>query len=370
MARPVRLYRNKSTGVADPLLWRIASTHKHLTLYRNFTVGFSGTWDMSPFAEFTCTPAPLGEEVKLTPRQKCTVQDAVRILLPIVRQYIADTWQPDKFHFIFHSSGYDSRVISGCIKSLYQECGPRWLGDVVFATNKWEAKPFKQIMEAQGWNVSQQYIHNEDMLEGVYFNHSLNIDRAYQELNAPCPIPSNLWWYIPVGYTALHPNIDLQSMQSYSGYWANETHETFLQSDREWYTRCGYWYSYNVMASLPMAIPDTHFVFSHLLYQQALAGLQVTTTSDAKELRKALADLASPEASHIPNLGLSDRHHLISEPSRANVLEQYRRAWYNQHVQSTFWCPTSSEFSPQWGDWSMASLCEYLIKNGVTIDVV
>lgn len=368
--RPLRLYHDPITGLVDPWLWRICLSKSVLTLSHSFSVGFDGTWKGSPFAEFDCIAASRPQaDVLPVQRQPYSVPDAAAHLLPIIRRRISNTWQPQKFHFIYHSSGYDSRVISATIRSLYEERGGEWLGQVVFATNKWEADSFCEIMSRQGWKPEQYYVYDADVADDLYFLHSINLDRAYADLNAPCPIPANLWTYIPRGYARAHvlPPDDL--CQAYTGYWSNETHETFLQSDREWYTRWGYWYSFNVMATLPMHFSDIVLVFPDLDYQRALVGMSVATTGDAKELRKALADLACPEAADIPNLGRNDRHHPIANSIREVMAAQYRSTWYGKNVRTDFIAPTSSEFSPEWGKWSLASLCEFLHREGKEVRV-
>ena len=368
--RPLRLYHDNSTNLVDPLLWRIALTHSSLTISPAFSVGFDGTWQGSPFYEFDCVAASRPQlDILPVVRRSYSVPDAAARLLPIIRQRIIDTWQPSKFHFIYHSSGYDSRVISSIIRSLYLERGDDWLGKVVFATNKWEATPFREIMLREGWTPDQYYIHDEAISDDLYFLHSINLDHAYRDLNAPCPIPANLWYYLPLGYAHDHFLPPEDCCQAYTGYWSNETHETFLMSDREWYTRWGYWYSFNVMATLPMYFFDLVLVFPDLPYQKALVEMSVATTGDAKELRKALADLACPECADVPNLGYNDRHHPIANSIRDVMVAQYHDTWYGKHVCREFIAPTTSEFSPEWGKWSLASLCEFLRSQGREIKI-
>ena len=369
IVRPTRLYQDRDTGATDPLLWRLALTRPSLTISRAFSVGFEGTWKDSPFAEFTCVPAPCPQVDRL-PRERRTVSpaEAAEILLPVIRQQFADTWQPDKFHYVYHSSGYDSRVLSGCIRSLYHQWGYGWLGELVFACNKWEAIGFREIMGRQGWKPEQFYVHNVGVEEAAYFAPHIRLEHCYETLNSPCPIPANLWNYLPRAFDSEWGLPLGTRCQGYSGYWANEVTESFLTSETEWCSRWNRWYSYNVMASLPMYFDDMVFPFLSPEYQWAVAGLYVPG-ADAGAVRKALADLACPDCADIPNMALSDRHHPIAAATRERMVREYQATWYGQHVQPYFVVPATSEFSPDWGKWSLASLCDFLRAQGVTIKV-
>lgn len=369
--RPLRLYHDPTTGLTDPLLWRIALTKRTLVISPKFSVGFDGTWKGSPFSEFTCIPASRPTpDIPPLDRKPYTIPEAAAHLLPILRERIAAVWQPEKIHFIYHSSGYDSRVISGLIRSLYQERGDDWLGTTFFITNKWENLAFIEIMARQGWAKEQWYVYGAKIADSLYFLSSIDPHTTYFTLNAPCPIPANLWYYIPCGFQTDNGTIpDLDACQGFSGYWSNETHETFLTNDREWYTRWGYWYSFNVMASLPMFFPHMEFIYPTPEYQTALSQMIVQGVGDYKALRRAMADLACPNCADIPNGMQSDRHHPIDDSIRHRMTDQYRQTWYGKHVCKDFTAPTNSEFSPEWGKWSLASLCEFLLDQGRTINI-
>ena len=41
-------------------------------------------------------------------------------------------WDPDKFHLLFHSSGYDSRIFSSILMKLREKHGEGWIGKILF----------------------------------------------------------------------------------------------------------------------------------------------------------------------------------------------------------------------------------------------
>ena len=56
--KPTRLYTD-AEGRSDPLLWRLALEQPRLTVKRDFSVTFDGTWMPSPIAEIGNRPLPL-----------------------------------------------------------------------------------------------------------------------------------------------------------------------------------------------------------------------------------------------------------------------------------------------------------------------
>jgi len=51
--------------------------------------------------------------------------------IDLFRQSIYENWDPSKMHIILHSSGFDSRILSGILLRLYNELGDSWMGKSV-----------------------------------------------------------------------------------------------------------------------------------------------------------------------------------------------------------------------------------------------
>ena len=77
-----------------------------------------------------------------------------RAYLEAFEQVIDTSWDSTKFNLIYHSSGYDSRLISHFIHRKY-ESDP---GHVLFVCWGSECEAFKHIMEHEGWDESQYVV--------------------------------------------------------------------------------------------------------------------------------------------------------------------------------------------------------------------
>lgn len=77
-----------------------------------------------------------------------------------LKDYIVSRWDSNAKHLMFHSSGYDSRIISGILAELREERGKDWIGDIHFRCHQPEGDMFIQIMKKQGWADSQYSNYN------------------------------------------------------------------------------------------------------------------------------------------------------------------------------------------------------------------
>lgn len=372
--RPLRLYCNQD-GVTSPYLYAVAP--KRLTLHRDFNCGSTGVWQGSPFQEIEVVSPAVEPEVAALCQVYPTIfttnpNDIGQALLPIIRQVIESEWRADKYHIIFGSSGNDTRIISGILRNLHEEKGMDWIGRILFVSTKWERESFKRLLMVQGWSVNQFLVYNENVPDEEYFAESLNLETAWQELNAPCPIPANLWWYIVRGLQKrgyLPP--DDNSIQGFGGMWANEIFDAMLQWPKKWAEHHLNWYYYNVNASFPRKV-STIFPFCTLEVLRVLCHYDfpnnMIPTEKSVHIRSAMANTVSPETIDIPRLTLDDRKHPISWCLREKMLVDFNKTWYGKLMPQGSAAETT-EFHPFWTHWSMASLCEYLLAQGHQIHI-
>lgn len=71
----------------------------------------------------------------------------------VLKKYFTRHWNPKERHLIFHSSGYDSRIISLTLAELRDEGFN--LGELHFRCHQPEGEVFKQIMQREGWEKHQ-----------------------------------------------------------------------------------------------------------------------------------------------------------------------------------------------------------------------
>jgi hypothetical protein len=353
-ANPTRLYQGSLS------LFAAAKANGNLSVNFDFGCGgANGTWYDNPFQEIQGIPAPVHKEIVgiCNPAER-TIEGPEPLLYTAIKDSIRAAWKQRAFHLVFHSSGWDSRIISAAIRELANELGDDWLGrGLLFLGNRWESGGFIEIMKAQGWPMTS-YVAFQVGDKDEHF--AYGVDDIWKA--APCPIPGNLWQYLPKWAVAnkLMPENDVQV---FCGLWANEAWECFLEDQNPWLYRATKWYGYNTMASLPVQAEWVEYPLVSLEVLNLIR--QIKGDFSGKTLREAVAHYACPEAKHIPNQGLDDRWHPLGSTLRKRLNEYYKSTYFGSRVN--WLTPTDSNFSTEWGRWSIALLIEKLRAESVNV---
>lgn len=360
-----RLYRNLDTGETSLRIYDVVKDR--VTLNPAFSCGGrQGTWKSSPFREIEVVAQKALPEIADMEIHRLSSTGILQRLYDRIYSSIEHSWDTDAFHVVFHSSGYDSRIISGIITKLCKENGKEWLGrGLLFLSNRWEASSFRLIMDALGWS-SYHYAAFDQGSAQDHFALSLNFATCWRPTNAPTPCAGNLRWYLVAWAQekGLIPG-DISCVQGYTGLWANETWNAFLLGDKDkWIERYEDWYIYNQMAALPWKIPVMEYPLSDL---KVLEILPSVSNYKGDDLRCIMAEFASPQTRHIPRFGFDDWGHKISGKVRKECAESYSKSWYGKHVKPKLTIPSTSGWSNEWGYYGLASLCERLIQDGVKV---
>jgi len=293
--------------------------------------------------------------------------EPIRDLFRIFLRAVEDVWDPNKFHFVMHSSGHDSRLLSWAIKCLYEEKGTDWLGDILFVEWDGESVPFKQIMEAEGWSDLQWAVYNP---EGIgtkeYHAESIEFATAWERLNGQVSIPLSLW-YTPVAYFQQRDVVpEDDELQCWNGVFANE-----VLKYTEWY------------GSLAMALCKLQdnmqctttqkgdFVWPYLNLKW-IAAKHAFGRGFGWHQQQIIEGVTS-ELTHIPRIDSSTikrgpyRH--ISERLLEKAKQDFNHSWYakNASLVPPFPPHSSLKYTCWWGHWALASLCEHLLEQGHTI---
>jgi hypothetical protein len=352
-ANVVRVYEG------DPCLYDAVQKLSQVTLNTKFSCGGpNGTWSDDPLREIKSGPAPMPAAIcELYAPAKRTLAEPLPALFAAVKDAIATAWQPGAFHLVFHSSGYDSRIISTAIHQLLRTHGSEWLGEgLLFLSNRWEADDFRAIMQAQDWDERFYAAFDEGSPDEHYATAVHDVWRC-----APCPIPGNLWSYLPkwAASRGLMPDTPA-NVQAFSGLWANETWNAWLEDPNPWQYRVNTHLGYNAMASLPIWANWTEFP---LVAANVLDILRrVTGWANGDVLRKELANAVCPQAAGIPRSPSHDHHYAISERLQRELGSAYASTEWGRRVPWT--PPTHADFSTQWGRWSTAMMVEHLLRGG------
>lgn len=292
-----------------------------------------------------------------------TDNDSPGAIFGAVCGVIEKVWDRDRFHVVFHSSGYDSRILSSAIKWLATKNGRDWLGPgLLFLGNRWEADGARAVLRAQGWEDAHIAMY-EDGRRDDHFLPWLDFADYWRTAPAPTSLPGNLWWYLPDWAQRKGLLPEDSRCQAFAGYWANETWQQWVT-----YGPAGWLKQYkrlyhHIMAALRFKLP-MEFPLSH---PDVLRLVSPAFKLDGNALRKAVADYACPEARHIKNMAHHDHKWPISKRLRDQCRAAYDKSWYGCHVKPDWRVPEDSRLDNAWLHWSMASLCEELIRRGVDV---
>lgn len=299
---------------------------------------------------------------------------------PVFLGIVERAWDPAKFHFVLHSSGLDSRLISAAIRALARKNGPDWLGDVLFVECDGEAGTFKALMEATGWKPHQYAVYRQAYIDPAgrlypgYHLYSLEFAHAWRRLNGYAAFPINCWWE-PVQWFQESGRIPGDAdLQCWTGHAANTI-------TRFWHEPYGirhlfrfHWHTAYAQYGLKgtWVHPFLHLDYIRAVYQHGLG---------RRDYRAMILDRVLPEAASIPPDTWQQRqargHRDAHEVLLKHALADYRQSWYGREVRPDLqpdppeWMgrPRQLSYTEWWCAWALASLCEHLREHGYIIDV-
>jgi hypothetical protein len=317
-----------------------------------------GFWGGSPLAEVKSEAGRLIPEVAALDEPIVrNIVNPVPVLFGLVMDAIEKVWQPDAFHLVFHSSGWDTRIISGAIKRLIHRYGSEWAGDLLFLSNRWEAERFYRVMEAMGWDKSQYVAYTEGEKNEHYAPFVYDAWKI-----APFPRPANFFGYLRDWAEGIGL-VPRDNVQVFTGLWANEIWY-WMFPKVEWAFRMRRKYRIHMIASMPI---KGEWVEYPLVTLPILDALRRSTPSvklnNGNALRRAVSEYAVPEAVGIKRRNSTDGYHDLSPRLTQELDGYYQDTEFGKRVE---WeAPSHSGNSENWGRWSMALLTEKLIDSGV-----
>jgi len=290
-------------------------------------------------------------------------------LLNAVEQALIECWEPNKFHVVTHSSGYDTRLISVALKRLTEEMGEQWLGEVVFLEGDGEAEMSKKLLDIEGWgdhrfikyNAAEQDVHE-------YHKRSIKFEDAWKRFESSVGFPLNVWWE-PVewaqemGYVPADDQI-----QCVSGFGSNEIakgYNTF--QGLGWYSNWIYHHPLSCFKTKGewlypyWSMTLWRFMQIHRLWRYRNCGI-------AKHAIRHVA----PETLQVQGASIADREptvRLLSDRLVKQAADDYSKSWYGKNIEPHRRPMTNlMDYSPFWGAWCLASLCEHLRQAGYNIE--
>ena len=360
-ANVTRTYNSKRT------VYEAAQELQSITVRTDLLYGKQhGFWNGSPILEIESEPGTVTPEIAALTEpidRHIDEHDAISQLYYLIMESIEKSWQPDAFHLVFHSSGWDSRMISGVIKKLLKDNGPEWLGTgLLFLSNRWEADEFIAIMGAMGWPSSQYAVYREGSPFEHFAQHAYDMWRC-----GPCPRPGNMFWYLPA-WAEKRGQMPGENVQAYTGLWANEVWHAFFPGPINWWQRrVRKSFGIHMLASMPLKAQWTEYPLVSLPILETLRRTKREGLT-GNTLRQAVGMLACPEANHIQAIRSSDGSRPLSGRLRKELDTHYKETAFGKHQE--WWVPPHSSNATDWGRWSTALLVDKLIAEGKSCEWV
>jgi len=285
-------------------------------------------------------------------------------IIKAIEKYIESSWHPDKFHLIYHSSGLDSRIMSGLIKQIFKRNGHEWLGNILFVCFGPESLQFEHIMEYQGWGKNQ-YCTAKNLVEYLRLNVG-DFKTAARWLNGPTRGCHNLNYTLTelLQEQGLIPDND-NEIQIFNGYGsdyefrgANDPNGNRLELEFE--------KGYKAITSTSFFKVDD-VVYPFLAYS-VLGRLIKARFRYGYGIRGMLLEKIDPT---LAVFGRVSRQIVKPLPGALfnNLVLNYKRSWYGQVVRPNAIPVNKFEASDWWANWTAAAYCEYLIDRGYMVDV-
>jgi hypothetical protein len=375
-----RKYRNKKTGFCSFLLEKVATNTDYVTLNPGY---------LGQVKEMRNSKTLFKEIEIIKPTE--LVPDSINSILfarastfepkpdKIAREIIyglADSiekgWNSSKFHIMFHSSGYDSRILSGILSELSKKNGESWLGKILFICHQPEGQLFEKIMEFEGWKPTQYIVYSKNSSPAEYRSGLLNFTSCWKWANDAQP-PVSIVGHIVE--ELIHDGVinNESPIQLISGSYGSETldpkytinYNNFIND----LLQIHYYHRYSAgFSSLLHFFGD--FIMPFVSMDALLLALKAKPIHDIRQL---ILKEISPQLLEIERYSGPIRNHdpyrNLSLKSQQLIEKEYRNSWYVKHVCLSVVKPPSTTFTQQWwSSYTAASLCEHLINKKVPIN--
>lgn len=382
-----RTYVDRETGAESGLITDLALLRGRVALNHLYDGSTESIMlGNTIFNEITITTPVIPESIQnlIESGSPLANNDAHKIASAIA-SVIERRWDPEQFHLVMHSSGYDSRIISKTIANLRDKHGESWLGKVLFLCWEPEGPEFKAIMSFEGWCKEQYHICNEGARPNEYCAGALDFDSCWKWTNDAQP---PLWIAEPTIEQLRKSGIitkPLTKTQFIAGGCGNECFKYSPNRLMEmfYYSRLGARsnvipYSERILPFLSYEVlrlikPFTSYPSWRRNYPRVLRLIKLNVPVRTRE---EILSYLSPELLQMKKGdedGPTTPQRLLSGRLKEQCLRDFTESWYYNNVilpnspNYDLNMPDCIWIDDWWGVYAKASLCEYLIKNGVKI---
>jgi len=276
-----------------------------------------------------------------------------------MKEAIRKRWDNKAVHFIGHSSGYDSRIISKIIRELIDEGSIS--GEVYFVEALGETANSAAILALQGFKA---HVYNKDSEPGKFHGYSFEFKSFYEKFNGISAFPVNQWYDAYKHMVELGQLPQSSRVQGFTGYGGNETMEYALRAKGfAWYFD---WHHYLQLQHFRNYGGDWVHPYWDIDVLHAIRGAKHLLTKN--RLAHDIANKMVPEAIHIPQQptkALKQYRNLHPE-YMAKAMDDYYKSWYGKQVPVKFQ-NSFEDYYEWWMHYNIASLCEHLIERNYNI---
>jgi len=369
-----KLFENKQTGDRSSRIYDVLS--ENLTIDKNHVAKYYYNDHKTLFDEINIIPYydVLDMDIinKLSALKFKSKKISVRYfqisIIRILSDFIEKYWDNKKNNIVFHSSGYDSRLLSGIIRRIYNRRGDDWLGNILFICLTPEHEKFLKIMRYEGWYPNQFCICPIE--EGL----RLDFDNAWKELNGTSSYPVN-GVYHGVKYAKMIGRIlsgdDKIRIMSMS--FLNELFLLLREiTDKNLETKnvvhaffSKYYYSmysdFQSVHNCEVVTPILNFDILKLFLES-----DVEVAVDMRKNIVKMMDMDLYNLERYPDMVM-----FVNSDVFTKSIRNYTNSWYGKNIK-----PEAADIAFRkiahgewWSAWSAASFTEHLIKNGYKISI-
>jgi hypothetical protein len=264
-----------------------------------------------------------------------------------------DAWDASKFNLVFHSSGYDSRVISWMVRKIHNEKG----GNVLFVCFPPELELMRDIMYYEGWDSSQIAFYDDYLTENT---DTFNFSTLHEQFNGISMYPLNRP-YCCVEYLKKAGIIPHDNLLIWGGGFFNEIAKA-KSTVNDFISRYYYHqYSKNITVIKNYIMPVTNFKTMKVFFES----MPVT---DANSLRLDLVRLLDKGLSELPRGTWYSPNTRIHVKVYNKLVQDYKNSFYYKNTKGVF---EPSPFVANNKDWwykcCLASFIDRCIRNGVEV---
>jgi len=275
---------------------------------------------------------------------------------------VIDLWEPEKFHLISHSSGWDSRVTSLVLKRLEKRMGRDWLGNIVFACYGCECPSHVKVMEYLEWN-KYQHAEMADLIP--IFERMLVFDDVWTWINGVKSSLSHGTMFIRMLMEKYE--IFPQDTQLWYSIWGN-TSDHCRRGRKGLYNRL--LKQYTIPFSINIYDTDVNDMFGHYDVLEYIKLPQVSLPS--QRMQRMLIRYVEPELERIPRIKTTSDFPKVPGPMMKRAKRDYIESWFGREIRPDGVRTAVADlayYHGWWNLWTRAAMCEHLLQAGHEIGV-